>query len=366
MMRSIPRFDSSARSGEFSPESGRALGTVLVLTGLVLLGWIIASLWIPNQSPEVTKTPQPEVITPSKSPAGARSRIGSHPGKPSSLDALSAQLLSTRKKIDEYFLKTQWDAAMDASTAHRVGRARDELEALLSSLGPEHVPLLIGLLEEEPDFVNRRFLLRALGRIGSDEALAGLVEHYWWCAQEQKESEVKYTIDALAFADTERSFEILREYALSADTITHRYRFVGALAEGSRSADAIDIYSQLLKDDSHFRVRQRAAYGLKVSGSLSQISSIENALQSEMNPYVRQSILGAIGGIRDVRSIPLVSRILEQDQVLSTRLSAIRTLLRIEGTAAIEALQAALNDASQPQRVRDEAQRALGELGVSG
>ena len=177
---------------------------------------------------------------------------------------------------------------------------------------------------------------------------------------------MKYTIDALAFVDTERSFEILREYALSDDTIIHRYRFVGALTEGSRSAEAIDIYSQLLTDDSHFRVRQRAAYGMKVSGSLSEVSSIENALQAEGNPYVRQSILGAIGGIRDVRSIPLVNRILQQDQVLSTRISAVRTLLRIEGTAAIEALQAALNDASQPQRVRDEAQRALGKLGIRG
>ena len=365
-MTPTSRTESSERSVGRSTESGKALGTVLILTGLVLLGWIISSLWIPLQPSEVTEAPQSDVVTTNKSTTGASSRVGSNPDKRSALDTLSPELISTRKKIDEYFLKTQWDAAMDASTAHRVGRARDELEALLASLGPEHVALLIGLLEEEPDFVNRRFLLRALGRIGTDEALAGLEEHYWWCAQEQKESEVKYTIDALAFADTDRSLEILRESSLSEDTIIHRYRFVGALAEGSRSAEAIDIYSQLLTDDSHFRVRQRAAYGMKVSGSLAEISSIENALQSEANPYVRQSILGAIGGIRDVRSIPLVNRILQQDQVLSTRISAVRTLLRIEGTAAIEALQAALNDASQPQRVRDEAQRALGKLGISG
>lgn len=365
-MKSTPRFESPLRPANHRPESGYALGTILILVGLGVLGWIIASLWIPIQPSGETPSTRPEVVASSESPSGAKSRVGTNSKKVSALDSLSSEMVSTRKKIDDYFQKAQWDSAMDASTAHRVGRARDELEALLSTLGPEHVALLIGLLEEEPDFVNRRFLLRALGRIGTEEALAGLIEHYWWCSQEQKESEVKHTIDALASADNDHSFELLSEYALSEDSIIHRYRFVGALTGSSRSSDALGIYSQLLTDESHFRVRQRAAYGMKISGSLSEIQSIERALQEEVNPYVRQSFLGAIGGIRDVRSIPRVNQILQEDEVLSTRISAVRALLRIEGTAAIEALQAARDDDSQPQRVRDAAHRALVKLGVGG
>ncbi len=364
-MNSSPRFDFPASSTNRCHESGFSWWVILI--GIVAIGWLIAWFWIPPLQPGGNTPATPSTTDTSQpAPTGAKSRVGSNPQQPSALDSLSPDLVDVRKQIDDYFQKTQWDSAMDNSTAHRVARARDELEAFLSTLGPEHVDLLIGLLEEEPDFVNRRFLLRALGNIGTEQALSGLLEHYWWCQQEQKESEVKHTIDAIGSADNDFSFDLLSAYALSDDTLIHRYRFVGALAASSRSADAVGIYSQLLTDESHFRVRQRAAYGLKISGGLSEAHSIEIALQNERNPYVRQSFLGAIGGIRDVRSIPQVNRILREDEILSTRLSAVRALLRIEGAAAIEALQAARDDSSQPERVRQEAQRALVKLGVSG
>lgn len=365
-MKSTPRLDLPFRLGSHGSQSGNFWTTLLILLGLVALGWIIASLWIPLQPAKTTSSSPSETVVPRSTPTGAKSRVGSKEQTTSVLDNLPPAMVTVRDQIADYFQKTQWDAAMDSSTAHRVARARNELESFLSSLGPEHAALLVGLLEEEPDFVNRRFLLRALGRIGTEEALTGLIDHYWWCSQELKESEVKHTIDALALANNDFSFDLLSQYALAEDTITHRYRFVGALTTSSRSADAVGIYSQLLTDDSHFRVRQRAAYGMKVSGSLSEIHAIEKALEQETNPYVRQSFLGAIGGIRDVGSVPHVNKILQEDEVLSTRLSAVRALLRIEGAAAIEALQAAINDQSQPQRVRDEAQRALVKLGVTG
>ncbi len=365
VMTSNHRPDLSKYNSCHESESGFTLGTLVAVVALIALGCLLAFLWAPAPTPtplpSVTKAPPAN-----NSPSNSKSRIANDSQQTSPLDTLSPKLLTLREKIDSYFQKTQWDSAMDSSTAHRVARARDELEEFLSGLGPEHVSLLIGLLEEEPDFVNRRFLLRALGRIGTEEALGGLIDHYWWCTQEQKESEVKHTIDALALADNAESFQLLSEFALSEDTITHRYRFVGALTQSSFSADAVGIYSQLMTDESHFRVRQRAAFGMKISGGLSDVPSIERALQEEVNPYVRQSFLGAIGGIRDVNSIPQVRKILQEDEVLSTRISAVRALLRIEGAAAIEALQAALNDDSQPQRVREEAQRALTKLGVSG
>ncbi|MEE2857921.1 MAG: HEAT repeat domain-containing protein [Planctomycetota bacterium] len=348
--------------------SGRIPSSIPVIVSLIALGWLLATLWIPQEPIDGNGEGNPKRSQP-VAPSGqlVSPTAGSASQDPvSALDSLSPELRSIHGQIHDLFLKTQWNAALDASTAHRVGRARDDLEALLASLGAEHVQMLAGLLKEEQDFVNRRFLLRALGRIGSDEALIALVEHYHWSTGNQKESEVKHTVAALAAADNDRSFEILSEFALSDEDQQHRYRFVGALSQHSRSSDALGIYSQLLRDDSHFRVRQRAAFGMKVSGGPADAAGIEAALLDEGNPYVRQSFLGALGGIRDVRSVPLVTRILQEDSVLSTRVSAVKALLRIEGDAVVDALRAARDDESQPQRVHDEVIRALATLGASG
>ncbi len=350
-------------------QSGRIHSSIPAVLALVALGWVLAYLWIPTRSPETgnPSTRVAEQIDENRSgPPPTNTGEASASAAVSPLDSLTPQMRAIREQLDSLLLKTQWDQALDASTAHRVDRARQDLEAYLDSLGEEHVPLLLGLLAEEPDFINRRFLLRALGTIGSDEALAGLLDHYDWAAGNSKESEVKHTVAALAAADNDRSFQILSECALAEDTQTHRYRFVGALTQHSRSADALGIYSELLTDNSHFRVRQRAAYGVKLSGGIAQAQPVESALVKERNPYVRQSILGALGGIRDVRSVPLVTRILQEDEVLATRISAVRALLRIEGDAVVDALRTARDDSSQPQRVREEVIRALDSLGISG
>jgi HEAT repeat protein len=350
-------------------QSGRIHSSIPAVLALVALGWVLAYLWIPTRAPETANPPTgvAQQIDQNRSgPPPTNTSEATASAAVSPLDSLTPQMRVIREQLDSLFLKTQWDQALDASTAHRVDRARQDLESYLDSLAEEHVPLLLGLLAEEPDFINRRFLLRALGTIGSDEALAGLLDHYDWAAGNSKESEVKHTVAALAAADNDRSFQILSECALAEDTQTHRYRFVGALTQHSRSADAIGIYSELLTDTSHFRVRQRAAYGMKLSGGIAQAHPVESALVEERNPYVRQSILGALGGIRDVRSVPLVTRILQEDEVLATRISAVRALLRIEGDAVVDALKMARDDSSQPQRVREEVLRALDSLGISG
>ncbi|RTZ90242.1 MAG: hypothetical protein DSY81_08225 [Bacillota bacterium] len=346
------------------PSSGRLSSSIPVIVSLIALGWLLATLWIPREPIDDGNPQRSRAVARSDQPISPSPGSASQDPAPA-LDSLSPEMRRIHEQIHDLFLKTQWNAALDASTAHRIGRARDDLEELLSSLGPEHVHLLAGLLIEEQDFVNRRFLLRALGRIGNDEALIALVDHYHWSVGNQKESEVKHTVAALAAADNDRSFEILSAFALSEEDQRHRYRFVGALSQHSRSSDALGIYSQLLRDDSHFRVRQRAAFGMKVSGGLADAAGIEAALLDEGNPYVRQSFLGALGGIRDVRSVPLVTRVLQEDSVLATRVSAVKALLRIEGDAVVDALRAARDDESQPRRVREEVIRALSALGIS-
>ncbi len=351
-------------------QAGRAAANLPIIISLILLGAITAMLWVPVQQEqevtarETTTTPDGGSSLIEQTSSNSTDTSGTTVRSP--LDDLTPEMRQVREELDALFRGMQWDKALDASTAHRVARARDDLQAYLDTLGPEHVPMLVGLLEEDPEFINRRFLMKTLGRIGSEEALTGLVDHYHWSAGKNKESEVKHTVDALASAKNDLSFEILCEYSLSEETSQHRYRFLGALSDHPRAPDASGIFSDLLTDPTHFRVRQRAAYGLKVIGSLGHAPRIEDALLNEPNPYVRQSYLGALGGIRDVRSVPLLSRILQEDDVLSTRVSAVKALLRIEGDAVLNALVAAREDDSQPQRVREEVIRALSSLGYDG
>ena len=346
-------------------EMGNSLIQWIAILALLCLGWFVSTLWtnvgtppdpaVSEETPSVQAEPKPPVT-----PSGIEEKTTS------SLDTLSPEHREISDSIFDLFQKCQWNEALDASTAHRVARARDDLEALLEGLGPEHVPMLLGLLKEEPDFINRRFLLKALGKIGSEEALVGLIDHYHWSVEMDKESEVKHTIDSLALANTDFSLKVLREYSLAEDTVQHRYRFVEALTRHERAEDAVDIYSQLLRDPSHFRVRQRAAYGLKTNGGNHHSQSIETALAEEKNAYVRQSYLGALGGIRDVNSIPVVEKILLEDSNVSTRISAVRALLNIDGSAAIQALMQARDRVDSSQRVQQEIITALQKLGYEG
>ena len=92
--------------------------------------------------------------------------------------------------------------------------------------------------------------------------------------------------------------------------------------------------------------------------------TVESALLAEKNPYVRQSYLGALGGIRDVNSIPMVQKILSEDNDISTRISAVRALLRIDGANAIQALLVARNTGDSSDRVNQEIVTALQQLGI--
>ena len=344
---------------------GQVLPQWLAIIALLCLGWFFSTLWSPqkNEPPQAEPTKEPTLPIQTPEPAIVNSEAQE---TASPLDSLSAEDQRISNSIFELFQKCQWDKALDASTAHRVARARDDLQELLDGLGPEHVPLLIGMLQEEPDFINRRFLIKALGNIGSDEALIGLIDHYHWSVDVDKESEVKHTIDALALANTDMSFRVLREYSLAEDTVQHRYRFVDALTRHERSEEALDIFGELLRDPSHFRVRQRAAYGFKINGANQHSQGLETALAEEANAYVRQSYLGALGGIRDVNSIPVVEKVLLEDQNISTRISAVRALLNIEGSAAIQALLQARDRIDPSQRVQQEIITALQKLGYEG
>ncbi|HIG05589.1 MAG TPA: hypothetical protein EYQ08_07655, partial [Planctomycetes bacterium] len=128
-------------------QSGRIHSSIPAVLALVALGWVLAYLWIPTRSPETgnPSTRVAEQIDENRSgPPPTNTGEASASAAVSPLDSLTPQMRAIREQLDSLLLKTQWDQALDASTAHRVDRARQDLEAYLDSLGEEHVPLLLG------------------------------------------------------------------------------------------------------------------------------------------------------------------------------------------------------------------------------
>lgn len=342
------------------PMRGNVLVPILLGVLLILLLAISSYLWLGTRSTSTTAT---SLAGSSGSEGDAPVAIGS--GGPSSTDVqipdpsqrspLEEEMLG---KITELFQAMQWNSALDLSVAHRVARAREELEAYLEGLPPEAVPMLLGLLAEEPDFVNRRFLIRGLGKIGSAEAILGLEEHYWRMLALNKESEIKYTVEAMGAADNDIGFEALVRLSREEQARPHRWRFIDALGSHSRRVDAVPLFTEALQQDSFFRVRSRAALGLKQAAVVDSAPHIENALKLETNPYVRQAMIGALGGVRDIQSLTVLEEILANDSDLQSRMSAAHSIARIGGDRARAILQAVI-DREDHERVRFEAQRGL-------
>ncbi|HIA27745.1 MAG TPA: HEAT repeat domain-containing protein [Planctomycetes bacterium] len=333
------------------------LGAVVLLATIALITFLWFGVAAPTpQSQEMTSSPRSDDPGTRGSDAAAPppTTVGQIPD-PSERSPLEQQMIET---IFDLFQSMQWNQAMDLSVAHRVARAREELAAYLAGLPPEAVPMLLGLLEEEPDFINRRFLIRGLGKIGTAEAIAGLERHYWQMLELNKESEIKYTVEAIGSADNDVCFDALVRLSGDESARPHRWRFIEALGNHSRRTEAVPLFTEALANDPFFRVRSRAALGLKLAAIVDSASRIETALEREKNPYVRQAMIGALGGVRDIQSLGALEEILANDPDLQSRMSAARSIARIGGDRARAILQAVL-EREEHQRIHFEAQQGL-------
>ncbi len=70
-------------------------------------------------------------------------------------------------KIHSYFEKLDvYEKGRSANAASQLMKAREELREFLAGLGPESLETLATILNSEPDFVYRRFMLVAIGDLG--------------------------------------------------------------------------------------------------------------------------------------------------------------------------------------------------------
>ncbi|MFQ5654693.1 MAG: HEAT repeat domain-containing protein [Planctomycetota bacterium] len=267
-----------------------------------------------------------------------------------------------RRRLMKLFEDTYFDLNIDAEGAVRIARAREELEEYLAGLPPEMVPLLLEILDENPDFVNRRFLIRALGEIGSDEASLGLVDYYRRLRDaEGNANEMKYTIEAIGRVDSDLSYSLLTAMIEEEAEKPNRLRFVEQLGEHSRRREAVPIFTELMMEEANFQVRNRAAQALKKTAERSSAPDIEKALETEENPYVRQTMLGALGAIGDAGSFGSLERIATSDEDPVTRMSAVAAIAKIGGADAKRILEGIAEEDTNA-RVRFDARRAIVKL----
>jgi HEAT repeat protein len=242
------------------------------------------------------------------------------------------------RKIHDFFEAMEIDFRdPDHKQLAELDKMRQELDAYLASLGPEAVPTLAAILNAESDFVDRRFLLRALGNLGPRSEEATWVLRDFFMARHEdpaNRSEMGYVIDAMGKLQNDTSFEVLHhmieEGADSRRPIrAYRDKLIEALGDHPRREEAIDTFVDSLARDAAFPTRNKAAQALGKVRSPDTLGDLYNAFQRERVWYAKQTILGTIGKIGNPNSIPFLEEQARTAQESGVRLSAARAILRI-------------------------------------
>ncbi len=221
---------------------------------------------------------------------------------------------------------------------------REEVRNFLAGLGPEALPTLAAILDAEPDFVYRRFLLYAIGDLGRESDLATWILKDYLMARKdnpQAVSEVKHVIRAMGNLQNDTSFETLRELVWHPDPRMQSFRkdIIEQLGLHDRRAEAVDTMVEGLREDTLTSNRNKWAQALKRVADPTTLDDLYIAFNKERYWATKQTILGAIGGIGSPAAIPFLEDKARSDPTPAVRLSAARALWRIATPYALDLLQ---------------------------
>lgn len=351
-------------------QSGRILAPlIMVVLTLIFMGAVIYQATRTDEEAENSAQQAQTSSTKTTGTAGNTAKKDKEDSaKSEAAVAAEAPTDSEAKQIQDailaFFARMPADV-LNVDNPLAILQAREELQEYLDGLPPSAAPILIDILKEEADFVNRRFLLYALADMGTDIATDGLLDHYHRMAELDKESEVGHTIKALERVGSAHSFDVLIDLTERDGAIIHRDKFVRALGNHPDSREALPTFTRLMHEDRSFKTRLNSATAIKGTGDTASAIEVERALQTEKNNYVRQSLIGALGTLREVNSLGVLEEILQNDQHHVNRMSAVNAVGRIGGPEARRILeQVAAEDKNE--RVRFDAQRKLREMDANG
>jgi hypothetical protein len=259
-------------------------------------------------------------------------------------------------------------------------QTKAEFQEFLRNLPPGAVPIIAELLRKETDFVNRRLLIYGLADIGTDEAAWVLRDFFMErIGDVARGSEMRHVIWALGRSESAAAYDVLVEFLGNREnTAVEKLRthYVESLGNHRLGYQAVPIFFDLLDVDLHDGVRNKAAQAIKNVGKrdpgaasaalpgLLESYKTEATRQSQRavegvptHPYVKQTLLGAIGGTGDERAVPWLLKV-GTTEGLPERLSAAAALSRIGGEAAMEALNEILINMGDKQTLVN----AIGQL----
>ncbi|MCA8959642.1 MAG: HEAT repeat domain-containing protein [Planctomycetes bacterium] len=369
---------SASSSPTDSPEAS-SKWVPLLLGGLGLAFVIATAFQIGRMGDDPTTVAKIQPPTPPPPPADTSGTIASPPegsgqtvdttgGRPARADAsavgtaMEDALAKVRQDLEAFRARMQ--TARNREESQAFWDARMELLEYLKQLDPAYAGPVLEFLETADNFLQRRVLLLGLAEMGGDTIADGLADHYdEWSQKDKREqsgSEIKYTVEALGKIDTDHSFDLLNHYLREGDP-QDRSRFVEQLGLHSRREESVPTFVDLAGHDTQNRVRNKAAQALKRTAHPRSAADIEKLLETERVPYVRQTMIGALGSIGDPASLKTLDRILREDEDVSTRLSACHSTAAIGGASARRILErVAASD--ENQRVRTYAEGKLVEL----
>ena len=341
----------------------RTLIFIVVITGS-LITLTLFGPWNADPTPLPKPTSPPEQAaeaTPSEFPPLAGSELIANLPDPSTKE-WSPELEELRLQLLE-IMHQSLEGTTPNERIRLLAARKAALQELLDSLGPESVELLIALLWVETDFMLRRQLILALGRIGTDEAVDALVALYEFDRELGKETELNYVIKSIGMAKTGHSFNVLADLITDEQAEIHRFRFVEQLGYHPDNLRAVPIFLEAADPEQqpYFKTRSRAALALKWAGDPRAAPQIEALLDREQNEYARQALVGTLGDLGATGSIPSLETVARTDTNHQTRMSAVRALAKIESTA-IRAILEEILETDGNQYVRREARQALDRI----
>ncbi len=263
-------------------------------------------------------------------------------------------------KIHAYFERMEFQ---DARLRNDIIAMREEFRDFLATLGPEALPTLAAILNHESDFVDRRFLLYAIGELGpeAEEATFHLRDFFEARREDPNAfSEMLHVISAMSHLENDTSMGTLQEYVARDELDRFRPKLIEALGRHPRRGEAVDQIVGYV-DDGHPNVRNKAAQFLGETRQENTLDTVYRALEGESNPVVRQTLLGTVGKIGSPDSIPFLANEAKYATQRVVRLSAARAISRIGTEYGKETLRELI--AQEPDDyVRDNIRKWLTEL----
>lgn len=258
----------------------------------------------------------------------------------------------------------------DGDQGPRLEELREALAAYLASLGPEAIPTLSAILGSEVDFVNRRFLITALGNLGplAEEATYALLELYSKSREQYlARTEMGHVIDAMGSLKNETAYnEITKAIDDPGTQAWYRDKFIQALGDHPRAAEAVPGIVNVLETDQDPSCRNHAAQYLGKVRKPEAIDPLISAYEKEQRYFmVRQTILGSLGKIGDERPIPFLFRVATTGDPSGVRLSASRALFLIRTPKSLKTLREVLQY-ERDEKIRSSILEWLGEAGPQG